>query len=424
MINSAGGRFAINTTTGQLTVSNGSLLNFEASSNHTIVVRTTDAAGLTFDQTMTVSVTDVNETPTALVDTATAVEAGGVSNGTAGTNPTGNVLSNDTDVDAGDTRTVTGVAAGTVASASTNVGSAVTGSFGSINIAADGSYTYTVDNNNATVQALRNSGQTINDVFTYTMRDTAGLTSTSQITVTIQGSNDTPHDIVLGGQNLIVNGGFENNLTGWTHTGGGGVFANAGRPSEGTQFFGFNGAGSPTTGVLSQSVTTVVGATYRLSLDFQNSGWNTLQQAVRIEILDGATVIATQNIVDPTQNGTWNGNTYQSYGVTFVATGTATTIRISDQSLGENGNDADIDRVSLNLISTAASVAENATNGTFVALALGQDVDGTSTATYQLTNDAAGRFAINTNTGAITVSKQFVIELRSRSVSCGYCACN
>ncbi len=98
------------------------------------------------------------------------------------------MLTNDTDADAGDTKSVVGVAAGTVASASTNVGSNVTGSFGSITIAADGSYTYAVDNNNATVQALRNNSQSIQDVFTYTMRDMAGLTSTTQITVTIQGA--------------------------------------------------------------------------------------------------------------------------------------------------------------------------------------------------------------------------------------------
>ncbi|MFN9958431.1 MAG: VCBS domain-containing protein, partial [bacterium] len=79
-------------------------------------------------------------------DTNIAVEAGGLANGTAGTNPTGNVLTNDTDVDAGDTKTVTAVAAGSVANPTGSVGASVTGTYGSITIAADGSYTYTVDN--------------------------------------------------------------------------------------------------------------------------------------------------------------------------------------------------------------------------------------------------------------------------------------
>ena len=45
----------------------------------------------------------------AVADTTTAVEAGGASNGTAGTDPTGNVLTNDTDPDSaanGETKTV------------------------------------------------------------------------------------------------------------------------------------------------------------------------------------------------------------------------------------------------------------------------------------------------------------------------------
>ncbi len=106
------------------------------------------------------------------------------------------MLTNDADIDAGDTKTVTGVLAGVHASATANLASAVNGSFGSITIAADGSYTYNVDNSNAAVQALRTSGNTLQDVFTYTMRDTVGLLSTTQITVTIQGANDAPIDIV------------------------------------------------------------------------------------------------------------------------------------------------------------------------------------------------------------------------------------
>ncbi len=65
----------------------------------------------------------------AVADNANAVEAGGVSNGTAGTNPTGNVLTNDTDPDSsgnGETKTVSGVVAGTAGSAVGSVASIVT----------------------------------------------------------------------------------------------------------------------------------------------------------------------------------------------------------------------------------------------------------------------------------------------------------
>ena len=189
---------------------------------------------------MTINLTNANEGPVAVADAVTAVEAGGTANGTAGTNPTGNVLTNDTDVDSGDTKAVSGVAAGTSASASGSVGAAVTGTYGSINIAADGSYTYTVDNNNAEVQALRSTSNTLSDIYTYTMQDAAGQTSTTQITVTLQGANDAPSDLALAnpsGTNLLTNGSFEINngnanaasygvgvtASGWTAIGGEGV---------------------------------------------------------------------------------------------------------------------------------------------------------------------------------------------------------
>jgi VCBS repeat-containing protein len=121
-----------------------------------------------------------------------------LSNGTTGTSPSGNVLTNESDVDSvdnGETKAVTGVSAGAQVNAAGSVGSSVIGTYGSITIGANGAYTYAVDNTNATVQALRTTANTLSDVFTYTMRDTAGLTSTTQITVTIQGANDAPSDI-------------------------------------------------------------------------------------------------------------------------------------------------------------------------------------------------------------------------------------
>ena len=143
----------------------------------------TDTAGLTNTAHVTVTLQGRNDNPVAVVDNDIAVEAGGVSNGTSGTNPSGNVLTNDTDVDSGangETKAVTGVAAGVAGSASGSVASNVTGTYGSITIAANGSYTYTVDNSNSSVQALRLSSQTLDDVFTYTVTDAGGLTSTTQ----------------------------------------------------------------------------------------------------------------------------------------------------------------------------------------------------------------------------------------------------
>jgi hypothetical protein len=57
-----GDRFAINASTGVVTVANGSLLDFEANASQTIWVRTADQSGHVFYKPFTIAVTDVSET--------------------------------------------------------------------------------------------------------------------------------------------------------------------------------------------------------------------------------------------------------------------------------------------------------------------------------------------------------------------------
>ncbi len=130
-----------------------------------------------------------NTAPTAISDAADAVEKGGVSNGAGGSNATGNVLTNDADPDAGDTKTVTAVSFGATAG---TLGSALAGTYGSLVLNASGVFVYTINESNSSVQALRLSTNTLTDTFTYTMRDAAGVTSSTTLTVTIHGNNDAP----------------------------------------------------------------------------------------------------------------------------------------------------------------------------------------------------------------------------------------
>ena len=129
-----------------------------------------------------------NAAPTAAADTGDATEKGGVANGSGGSLATGNVLTNDTDPDAGDSKTVTAVSFGATAG---TLGTALNGAHGSLVLNAAGAFTYTINENDAAVQALL-STNTLTDIFSYTMRDTAGATSTASLTVTIHGANDTP----------------------------------------------------------------------------------------------------------------------------------------------------------------------------------------------------------------------------------------
>ncbi len=94
----------------------------------------------------------------------------------------------------------------------------VSGTYGSITINADGTYTYVIDEANANVQALRTASDTLNDIFTYTVTDAGGLTSTAQVTVTIHGSNDAPvgtNDTATA----VEAGGLSNAISGTNPTG-------------------------------------------------------------------------------------------------------------------------------------------------------------------------------------------------------------
>lgn len=134
------------------------------------------------DGKLTITITGRNDDPTAFADSNgldAVLEAGGTLNGILGDpSASGNVLTNDTDVDKGDTKSVT--TAGTIA-----------GKYGSVTIGADGAWMYSLDNSDTDTQALI-TGQSVSEVFNYTMADKHGATSSSTLTVNITGANDAP----------------------------------------------------------------------------------------------------------------------------------------------------------------------------------------------------------------------------------------
>ena len=75
--------------------------------------------------------------------------------------------------------------------AADNVGAAVTGTHGTLTINADGSYTYTLDNADPTVNALA-LGATADRQFSYTVRTPPARPRTATLTITIHGTNDAP----------------------------------------------------------------------------------------------------------------------------------------------------------------------------------------------------------------------------------------
>ena len=158
--------------------------------SYTVLVE--DAAGNQNTSSTPFTLTIDTIAPLAINDAGNAVEAGGVNNGTAGSNATGNVLTNDTDLSTplSILQVGTGVSAGTAG----NVGQQLAGTYGTLTLNSDGSYSYAVNNANATVNALaaaRNAtpAGTLTDTFTYIARDKAGINSNNAtliITITAQ----------------------------------------------------------------------------------------------------------------------------------------------------------------------------------------------------------------------------------------------
>ncbi|MDG1893655.1 MAG: Ig-like domain-containing protein [Fuerstiella sp.] len=154
LTDNAGGRFAVDLNTGQLTVAFSSLLNFEDSAAHTITVRATDTGGLSRDESYTITVNDVNEAPTGVGDTFSVRQLEDL------VVPAGVILTNDFDAD-GDSLSVVLVSGPTE---------------GAFALAADGSFTYT--------SAGSFSGQ---DEFTYYVTD--GTLNSAVTTVNIDVTN-------------------------------------------------------------------------------------------------------------------------------------------------------------------------------------------------------------------------------------------
>ncbi len=155
------------------------------------------AFGLSVRDFESLEIITINNGPTANDDSNPAdnvVEAGINADGTPNAgdpSATGNVLDNDTDPDAFDVLTVTGVAAGTTAGpvAGSIGGSGITGTFGTLILAANGSWSYTLDNDDAVTNALA-QGEQATEIFSYTISDLAGETSTATLSIDVIGSND------------------------------------------------------------------------------------------------------------------------------------------------------------------------------------------------------------------------------------------
>ncbi len=167
----------------------------------TVTVTVSDGTDSSAVATTTITIA-ANTAPVANDDAASAVEAGGINNTVAGSNPTGNVITDvgGADIDAEDGPaglTVVAVKTGPEGSPVTTgiVGTALQGTYGKLTLNANGSYSYALDNSNATVQGLTSASLPLTDVFNYTIQDSGGASDTALLTITINGADDLPQAV-------------------------------------------------------------------------------------------------------------------------------------------------------------------------------------------------------------------------------------
>ncbi len=139
----------------------------------TFRVTVEDEQGARAVETVTVSVSGLNDAPVARADFGVTSEDGPLV-----VNPRG-LLLNDVDPDTGETATLA-IDPGTIQSAKS----------ATVTIGTDGRYSY--DPRGAAVLQALQQGQSTTDTFTYTVRDVNGVPSLGTVTITVNGVNDAP----------------------------------------------------------------------------------------------------------------------------------------------------------------------------------------------------------------------------------------
>jgi hypothetical protein len=457
LTNTAGGRFAINRTTGALTVANSTLLNYEAATSHAVTVRVTDRGGLTYDETFTINLTNVNEAPSGTNATVTITE------------DTSHILTaanfGFSDVDAGDA--LSAVRIDTLPTAGTLTLSGVAVTAGQVITTADlaaGQLVFTpAANANGTGYAR----------VTFSVRDSTSLydPTPNQLTVNVTAVNDRPTDLSLSANTIAehaANGTVVGTVSG-TDPDAGDTKSYSLTNTAGGRF-----AINRTTGALTVANSTLLNyeaaTSHAVTVRVTDRGGLTYDETFTINLTNVNEAPSGTNATVTITEDTSHILTAANFGFSDVDAGdalsavridtlpTAGTLTLSgvavtagqvittaDLAAGQlvftpaaNANGTGYARVTFSvrdstslydptpnqltvnvtavndrptdLSLSANTIAEHAANGTVVGTVSGTDPDAGDTKSYSLTNTAGGRFAINRTTGALTVANSTLLN--------------
>ncbi|WFE87585.1 cadherin domain-containing protein [Roseibium porphyridii] len=258
----------------------------------------------------------------------------------------GNVLSNDLDPE--DSMSVSNIR---FEGADHVPGTEIQGTYGTITINSDGSYTYSLDETKTETKGLA-EGETAEELFTYTVTDSGGLTDTATLKISVEGYNNAPTAVLLDG-----------------------AAADA-TPHTLTE----NDAGA-----VIASLTTIdadTGDSHTYSVDDSRfevvAGQLKLKDGVSLDRESEASI--TVNVTSTDENGASHTE--------------EVTIAVSDVDETDVASVSDSD-------GTANTIAENASAGTQVGItALASDADATDTVSYSVDDS---RFSVDGN-GVVTVA--------------------
>ena len=438
LFDNAGGRFAINSSTGVVTVADGTLLNRETAASHNITIRATSADASTSDTVFTINLNDVDEFDVGSITDSDATADSVMENASIGTavgitalatddDATNNTITYTLDADAGGRFAI-------------NSSSGVITVAGAINREISASH-------NITVRATSNDTSFSTQVFTINVNDvdefdvgavadsdasansvaenatvgtTVGVTAlatdddatTNAITYSLDDDAgglfavNSSTGVVTVASGLDYETATSHNIT---------VRATSADSSFSTQVFSIAVTDVSESGisaisdsdVSSDSVAenSVVGTTTGITAFADDAdGTDTVSYSLDDDAGGLFAVNSSTGVV--TVAGAIDRESAASHNITVRATSSDTSFSTQVFTI----NIDDVDEFNVGAISdtngSVDEVTENATAGTTVGItATASDGDATNnTITYSLDDDAGGRFAINSSSGVITVA--------------------
>jgi uncharacterized membrane protein len=446
LTNDAGGRFAIDPTTGVVTVANSSLLNYEAAAFHVITVRAISQDGSKSDHSFTIELSDVDEFDVGDMSDSNSAANSVEEHAAVGT-PVGiTAFANDADgTNSGITYMLWDTRGGRFAiNSATGVVTVGNSEFDRntplwsirvIAISQDGSFSfkdYTIAVTGSPVSPVTDTNGGANSV-----ADNAANGSTVGITAFAFDADATNNTVTYS---LINNAGGRfaiNSTTGVVTVANAILLASARQHSITVQAASSDGSTSTQSFMIAVTSVDVfdvgeiadtnaaansvlehsplgsaIGITaFAQDLDSYNNQvtytlWDSRGGRFAIDPVTGVVMVANSELLDR--------NT-PLWSIRVIASSQDGSFSFKDFTFAVTSNAFSVGPVT-DTNAAANVVAENAPNGSTVGItALASDADTTNnTVTYSLTNNAGGRFAINTTTGEVTVANAVLLATASQ----------